>query len=52
MAYAFDYVYSDEVEDIFKYLRIVFTINDLPSVFPAIYCKDYFAEEIQAEASG
>ena len=34
----------------FSYFRVVFHIDD--DFVPAILCKDFFAEEIQAEASG
>ena len=35
----------------FEYLRITFYDGDGVNI-PAIFCKEYFAEEIQAEASG
>ena len=49
MAYALD-SYPDP-EEAFEYVRIVFHYGDGTNI-PAIFCKDFYAEEIQAEASG
>ena len=48
ISYAFG---SFKPEGAFRYLRIVFTDFNGDNI-PAVLCKDYFAEEIEAEASG
>ena len=48
MAYSFK---SSKPQTAFEYLRIQFTDGKGHNI-PAIFCKDFFAEEIQAEASG
>ena len=48
MAYAFESLTS---QDALRYFRVVFFDGD-GSTIPAIFCKDFFAEEIQAEANG
>ena len=48
MAYSFS---SSTPQTAFEYLRIEFKDGKGTNT-PAIFCKDFFAEEIQAEASG
>lgn len=49
MAYTFGQSY--DADEIFTYVRVVFQTQD-QDLIPAVYCSDFFADEIAAEANG